>query len=573
MLTEIQQRMARPGKLEDDLWDLLGSENAPKLLVLTGSAGSGKSATINHLLAREHASPGRIERCLSDATHSESPDQQQVDRLAEFFRPFSDAAETYTGKCRLIAMNTGMAIRFFHDLPSASSPPKLTKLESVLKYCMGLPLGSLSVDKELATSVLVVNLDHRPTAGGDGDVLDGILQSLDPSSETGVFAGAPRCGTCQVRKWCWPMANATAITSATARNALSEAIGDVALSRGRQVAPRALWDAVAELSLSGLEDQEDVTPNRDLCFAIADVADAGNARPLISGLACSTALEKARPGTLLWDIAQRDPGFSATRQAHELVSDAGLDAQRDAERLRDWLAPSEPPHPAVLHAGELLDSAAWAVDEDSRWGRTLARAAWLAGALATETAVDDEYAAALVAQANGTAPGDEQVEATELALDKIVEGIASAFGVIVKNTAHFYPTATVRTDPTADVLVEVDLLDDELIKPEADPIVLSNERGAKLVGYRPISLSVSIDGKSVSVDYPLWQLLLRASTGSQPSATELERFLGLRQAIRRLGVKAGAADRATLLVRETGSGGRKYQITTRAGRLRAREVI
>src|SRR5690606_25543682 len=114
--SDVQQLMAPAGSLDEALWEALGGADAPKLLVLTGSAGTGKSATINHLLQREReTSAGRVGVHLADATHADAPDQGQAQRLAEFFAPFADdAPTTVTEPCRLVAMNTGMALRFFH---------------------------------------------------------------------------------------------------------------------------------------------------------------------------------------------------------------------------------------------------------------------------------------------------------------------------------------------------------------------------------------------------------------------------------------------------------------------------
>jgi hypothetical protein len=98
-------------------------------------------------------------------------------------------------------MNTGMALRFFHDLHGLDAVPSLSALEALLRRRLGLPGGVGPVPEWLDTTVLVVNLDHRPTAGEPGDLFDEVLRRLDPGLPEGVLEGAPRCGTCAVREW------------------------------------------------------------------------------------------------------------------------------------------------------------------------------------------------------------------------------------------------------------------------------------------------------------------------------------------------------------------------------------
>lgn len=575
--TAIQRLMAPAGILEDALWEQLGGEAAPRLLVLTGSAGCGKSALINHLLEREHVTgAGRIGQHLADATHADSPDQQQAERLATFFAAFADGAEPPSGPCQLVALNTGMALRFFHDLPRLRSVPALTGLETLLRRRLGLPLSPHAGEPAdwLHSAVLVVNLDHRPTAGAPGDLFEQILKRLDPSDQSGVLEGATRCETCGVRDWCWPMANAVALSSAEGRSALNTAAGDVALKRGRQLSPRSLWDAAAELALAGIDT--DGLSHPDPCYSIAEIALARNESALVSGLACSSALDQARQGTLLSDIAARDPGYVPSRTAHELISDAGLAPDQDGQHLRQWLSTDGVSHPAVLRAADAISSGrVTSPDSMSSWGRVLARAAWLNNALPTSSGVDETFANALSAQGKAfDVEGSADDDALDIALTTIEEGLAAVFG-LTSGPEHFFPTSTPAPGNRADILVQARLVQDGHITTEPDPVVTANRVGSLLVRYRPVALSLIAGDRHISVDYPLWCMLRDAASGAVPSTVELERFLALRQAIRTLGVKEAAAEkRNPLLVRERTASGRKFRIITRTtGKLRATEVL
>ncbi|BCJ51852.1 hypothetical protein Asp14428_33270 [Actinoplanes sp. NBRC 14428] len=575
--TAVQQLMAPAGALETAVWEALGEPDGPGLLVLTGSAGSGKSAMINHLLRFERESrAGRIGTYLADATHADAPDQAQASRLAEFFRPFADDAVRDGEPCRLIAMNTGMALRFFHDLQDLSAAPPLAGLEALLRRRLGLPGATGEIPAWLDEAVLVVNLDHRPTAGQAGDLFDDVLRRLDPESRDGVLEGAPRCHTCTVRNWCWPMANAAAMASSRGRAALNAAAGDVAVTRGRQLAPRALWDAAAELALSGADVDQHNQEGRDPCFVIADVAADRNEVKLLQGIACNYALAHARAGTLAGEIAERDPGYFPSRDAHEIISDAGLAPESDGQRLGSWLADSEHPHPAVTRASQILAAGRTDSSGPRFEGRLLSRAAWLANELQGHSGLPAEFANALRAQANGAGSNDATDDGALLydALGAIEEGLAEVFG-FRSDADFYYPTADSAHDTQADLLVEAKLVEDDWITTQPDPVIAGNPRGSALVGYRPLALTLKAGVRSITVDYPLWRLLRRAAAGATPSNVELERFLALRQSIRAIGVAVAAEGRHSLLVRERGPAGSKFRIISRggaSGMLRAVEV-
>ncbi len=589
-LSHVQTLMARPGVLEDELWEALGAEPRLRLLVLTGSAGSGKSATLNHLLRRERETgAGRVGAHLADATHSDAPNRGQAERLAEFFEPFSDGATEPIDACRIIAMNTGMALRFFAELPGIEAARPLSQLETHLRARLGLKElpGAPPPPPWMEQAILVVNLDHRTTAGSQGSLFESILQRLNPSDLSGVLEGARRCATCTVTDWCWPMANATVISAEAGRQALDAAAGDVALARGRQLAPRTLWDAAAELALGGLETHQ--LNGRDACFAIADAAAAGDESVLVHAMACNgalgpvllpgTPLTPASDGSFVAELSRRDPSYDATQPAHQLLADGGLDPESDALQLLQTLhGASGQPHPAVRRASLALGNGRASSHEGDRlWGRVLARAAWLSGELAGRSDVSPEFASALAAQARGETEDDPTSggQALNTALNIVEDGLAAIFG-LVSGPEHYYPTSTPTIGAQADLMVRVRLIEEAWLTTRPDPVVAANRRGAEHVSYRPLTLSLEIAGRHIAVDYPLWKLLCGAANGAKPSTVDLERFLALRQAVRLVGVRAAEHRDRPLLVHERGAGGRRFRIVVRnqaAGLLRVTEVL
>ncbi|WP_131812141.1 hypothetical protein [Mycobacterium mantenii] len=572
-LSSVQQRMYQAGDLERHLLDLVRDDGRPDLVVIAGSAGGGKSAIIRHVLDDSGTNFGD---CIADATHAEAPNKEQVDRLADFFSPFV-GTDRPGGPTRLIAMNTGMVLKFFRDLSRRGRANQYAALEHYMKERLNVPM-SVSVDYPswLNDAVLIINLDHRPTAGQAGDIFDLMLERLDPDRVDGVLEGAPRCETCKVIGWCYPRANAQIMSSEPGRTALNGAVGDIALRRGRNLAPRALWDLAGQLALGGINTNEN-----DPCDVIAEIAEANDITAVIQGLATGTALDD---GTgLCADLVGADPSLAPSSQVHDLVAAAGLDPHADASVVRGALAGESGTRPAVETAAAAIREGRAAIG-----GRQLARAAWLGGLVPSRAQIPDSFAAALIAQ-QGLSDGAETPRELLEAIEYVAEGLASGFGV-VSGPESFFPTddgagVTRKTD----VFVRADLVQEGMLwpPPDGDPIVAANPRGAKVVGYRPLTIAMQLtvqaqrrgSGTAViqplDVSLPLWDLLGRAAAGTVPSSVDKERFLGLRRAMESVGRLAGQDRMLPLLVRRRGSN-RKFRIAPfgPGGRiLRANEVL
>src|SRR4051794_15214412 len=117
-LTPVQERALVETGLEARIRATITGDDPPALVVISGSAGGGKSAAINRLTSSSDAFGAVIE----DATHAEAPDQEQYERLTAFFAPLRDGEPPFTGKPLLIAMNTGMVVRFFDQLRAHGGP-------------------------------------------------------------------------------------------------------------------------------------------------------------------------------------------------------------------------------------------------------------------------------------------------------------------------------------------------------------------------------------------------------------------------------------------------------------------
>lgn len=569
-LSPTQQRMYHPGELERRLLETVKGDHAPDMVVIAGSAGGGKSAIIRYVLDEAGDSFGR---CIADATHAEAPNVEQVDRLADFFSPFSDGNERPGGPTRLIAMNTGMVLKFFKDVSAAGRVDRFTFLEQYMKERLRVPQSSqIAYPPWLTDAVLILNLDNRATAGEEGDIFDLVLQRLDPDRVDGVLEGSQRCGTCKVIDWCYPRANAQIISSLPARQVLNRAAADVALRRGRNLAPRALWDLAAQFALGGLNANRD-----DPCDAIADIAEHSDADEVVRGLATGMALDT---GTgLAADFVATDPSLAPSSDVHDLVAAAGLDRQEDASVVRNSLADEPGSRPAVEKAAAAIREGRATID-----GRQLARAAWLGGLVKPRTHIPEPFVGALGAQrvrSRGEQVPQELIDAVEY----VADGLANGFGV-VSGPETYYPTddggGLMRK---TDVFVRADLVQDQMlwVPDDGDPIVAANPLGADVVGYRPLTIAMQLSLQHVDssaaiqsfdISLPLWDLLGRAAAGTIPSSVDKERFLGLRRAMESVGRLAGQNRQLPLLVRRRGSG-RKFRIAPYGpgGTLRTNEVL
>jgi hypothetical protein len=279
-----------------------------------------------------------------------------------------------------------------------------------------------------------------------------------------------------------------------------------------------------------------------------------------------SALASAPQGSLVSELALRDPSYDATDDAHRILAYSGLDPAEDADTLLEAVGSSAEIHPAMRRAADALRTGAGASEGgDREWGRVLARAAWLGGSLPGRSELDPAFLGALESQASGSSVDD--------ALDMIEEGLAATFGLI-NGSEHYYPTTNLAPDGRADVLVRIGLVEDGLLDGRDDPVLAGNRAGAQVVDYAPLTLALEVAGRPIAVDYPLWLLLRAAARGSAPSTSDLERFLALRQAIRAVGVQAASEADRQLLVRERKGASRRFKLVMRktTGQLRATEV-
>jgi hypothetical protein len=152
-------------------------------MMLAGNAGDGKSHLLRRVrerLERERVPTGRL-RVIVDATHALEPNGSQQERLRSFFAPFAEGAPP-DGGLYLVAMNTGMVIRFF------DSEQKFDALKVELEAQLGLRRRGEG-EARPPWPVEVVNLDLRDLMdGGEQSFAARMLHRLRPDVEEGISA-------------------------------------------------------------------------------------------------------------------------------------------------------------------------------------------------------------------------------------------------------------------------------------------------------------------------------------------------------------------------------------------------
>lgn len=554
--TELQSRMFVASGLEERILELAQGDPAPALIVLSGSAGGGKSASIAWL---RDAAPHAFGAVLEDATHADAPGDDQVASLVRFFGPLADESPPYTGLPMLAAMNTGMAVMFFDRL-DALGEARFGRLRREI-------LGQLEVvdpPVEAAVggrSIVVVNLDVRRTTGGPGSLFAAMLGRLDPDLESGVMEGSRRCGTCTVRPWCFVRANAELASASPVREALDSAADEVALGRGRHLQPRWLWDLASDLVTAGQQFPADP------CDAIADIARAGDRQAVWDGMIWNGALSRPRgPGS--HDLAAIDPSFEPSGEAHAIVTRAGISGDRDEEGVAGLFADDCAAGCIAIAASALAAGGAERSEADRAAAtRGIVRAAVFAGRLKLarggglfEQALE-EYAAA---------DGSEAAN-LEAVVRLLSEALARAFGE-VDGADTYFRAERLASQRDAEVLVQAKLSGGEsLIELLPDPAPAASPTGCEIAGHRPLAIVLSVAGVRLALDRPLYQLLEATASGTVPSTADLERFYALRRAAEALGRRAAQSPDVSLVISDRQTG-RRYRLARELD-LRRREQI
>lgn len=577
-LTPVQARMRVRTGLEQNVATAVSS-GVLALILISGSAGGGKSLVV-HNIASDH--PGLFESIVEDATHADAPNEDQYERLIRHLGHLADGRAPYSGKPVLVAMNTGMVIRFFDQLRSArGSEHGFIDLEADIRRQLGLTMPPGSRDASPPPGrVLVINLDYRPTAGPEGSLFDRMLQSVEPDRDQGVL-DTRRCATCTVVSHCFVRTNAFIISSAPVRTTLNRAAEDLALERGRPLQPRALWDLIADLVTGGEPFGQEDPCDRIAALSSSDAASLTVWRRLaFNGVFGHKAAPQARrrlrqpiedaPASRIGptgrQLVELDMSFKPTRDVHSVISESGIDPEADSSRLSDAFVFLPQAVAIGTAASGLRDGLVAAAIDGVESGRGLVRARWFLGDLRGPES-DTPFRAALAA----LVPPQEAI--LEPVRVEVAKALLRAFGKEAAGRS-FFRTEGYDARRRWAIHVYIDLeREDQFLPLPHDRVTQINPAGADLVGYRPLTLTFALPRQALLVvDLQLYRLLRKAASGTLPSSADLERFFQLRRAAEILGQEASRDPKRDLLLEDL-TGAISYQVYRKGSSLTARVAL
>jgi hypothetical protein len=583
--SELQERMHVPDGIEDwiferiETWRSEGSVR-PLLVMLSGNAGDGKSDLISRL-RRRLGDPEDVD-VIADATHAETPSEDQMARLAAFFSPFADEADPPENpSVALIAMNTGMALSFLQTTRDEDYGLRFALLERVIKRELGLS----SEEAEPSWESEIINLDRRRLLPFDDQpaLFYGMLDKLDPHDEDGILfeAGRP-CETCSARHVCFVRTNVEMLRTEDVRQNLTDLLWAASLGGDVHLSPRSMWDFLYRVTTGGADFFE---REESPCAAIEALAEdpIGSAPAIQARLLHNLLFEPPEDGSpsrgpIFDALAAADPIQRVGRNGHQAESAVFNDVAADANAMLEAariVAGSEPDggddpvfDPCLEHLSTLLgERAAWdSESERMQLARGVARRAKVIGAPGSVAGelIDSElvdYSALLTAYGRWTEGSPAADEIRQFARD-MVRAIQRIFGVAVGGNSYF------RQDSFSPAsrfpaYAPIDLAD--AIQPIRDDDI---SRGATWLGalnYRPRAVTVVVRAGGaqpwrIRADLALYRLFQRVLRGYAASSVDLESFFGLRFACERLG--SSDPDAKEMMIRDV-DGGRVYRIRER----------
>lgn len=204
--------IARP--IEEDIRTLLRKVNASdkkSLIILTGSAGDGKSHLLSFLKNKdpEHLLDNYI--IINDATESDHPTETAIQRLAKVLEPFSDQNLPMGNPSPIIlAINLGMLNNFINS----SYGKKFSALKDYLDK-IDVFTGSVSDSYNPDSFFQTINFSDyqffslKEGTYDDSDLLKIFTKITADTPENPFFQAYKKCNSCSQNSKCPVMANFT----------------------------------------------------------------------------------------------------------------------------------------------------------------------------------------------------------------------------------------------------------------------------------------------------------------------------------------------------------------------------
>lgn len=248
---------------EDDIVNRFFEEEYTKdgqLLILTGSAGDGKSALLarGFSLVDEDLPKSRINM---DATEARQKDGDYADRLTSFFEEVLDDVRSETGHRSALAINYGLAVDYFER---RGAPEEFSIVWEALQESQSKP-----VHEPDDLNIGVINLSHRrtyethPDKIGEGLVRD-LLDRFDPTNDSSPFSEAydREKSECPAGDDCILHYNVRQLGRTEVKDNIARVLAGWSVVTGSYLNPRTIIDDIASFLLpSDLQD----LPDHEIC--------------------------------------------------------------------------------------------------------------------------------------------------------------------------------------------------------------------------------------------------------------------------------------------------------------------
>ena len=568
---ELQDALRTRLQVNDPLEDWLETEvrlcataanPRPTLFVLAGNAGDGKSHLLTRLLRGRFAGhPEVLARinAIADATHSMSPSESQQDRLRAFFEPFAANTTSDDTRVHLIAMNTGMVIRFFE------SQPRLAGLYQVLQRQLGLVRSTSGATDPWR--VEVINLDLRSLLSpreGRPSFLDAMLNTLDPANAAGITAGKwPACKSCSAFSLCPVAFNLRSLKLPEPRRALTALRERAALDAEVHLSPRNLWAFLYRAITGGRERFDESSQNGERARAPCDVirsrAASGSDDWLLSGHFTETLFQSRKAGPVWNALAELDPAYSSSPELDYLHTRLSVKTELDNDPAEVALLGGEG-HTLAGLALDVLMSRLPPTQElrGRRRDAAVRRRVFFHEGTQLEWAAHDgpmDYLDLLSAYRARSSTDDlstlsELFQKQLLRLRELVQGVfQSGHGRQYKGHRYLRVSQpNVRRPSELLVRLEARSLEpifrvQQIVVPDLHIRAhLGREALLSLLGYTPTQITLDVLGVRLTVDLTLYRFLQRVSEGLKPSQRDLGQFQALSFVGDRIGNRLAKGD-------------------------------
>lgn len=319
--SSLQDKLYVPQPQDDEVDSFFATEYQKdgKLLVLTGSAGDGKTALLTRGYKKHNGDLSK-KRVNLDATEARSRDGDYVDRLSDFFDSVVGDIKSGSGPRSAIAINFGLAVDYFER---RDTPDK----HRIIWKAMQKQSDPTTSDNAGPDNIKVINLSYRPTYDthpdqlGDGLVRD-LIDRFDPTNAPSPFKQAyeREKNRCPAGDDCILLYNIRQLSQSKVKNQLARLMAGWSISTGAYLNPRTIIDNIASILLP--PEIRDL-PHDDIC-PVGSAISEGSLQPSHESLIWNSTFSTLNTSKNT-NISQLDPAsytsFETDQRALRWASD------------------------------------------------------------------------------------------------------------------------------------------------------------------------------------------------------------------------------------------------------------